>query len=298
MPIIDFNNFDLSYLPISEDDELEFKSSLTPVEELKKKLACAVSGFANSGGGCFIAGVDNNGNADGGFQKIIGKQDLRDWADQIIHNVEPTPKYQIKLIDNPNGRGTIKTDYAVLVILVEESFFGPHMAPDKSYYIRAGAHTVKARHFIVEAIWAKRHFSKPRIAHIFRLKPGDQEVVQFGIIALTNVPVLNIKVEMNPPPKLLEKDEESLSLSIPVIDSQNPFFMDFSTTSIAWNKEENNISLKILYSDLEGNIYTYVAILEVSKSIPQLHFIYESRHEKKVSDALESIAKSLEKNTK
>ena len=67
MSKINLNTFDLTQLPTQEDDNFEFKSSQTKLKELKKKLSCAVSGFANSGGGCFIAGVDPDGNADGGF---------------------------------------------------------------------------------------------------------------------------------------------------------------------------------------------------------------------------------------
>ena len=63
---INLETFDLTQLPSVEDDHFEFKSSRTPREELKKKLNCAVSGFANAGGGCFVVGVDDNGKADNG----------------------------------------------------------------------------------------------------------------------------------------------------------------------------------------------------------------------------------------
>ena len=78
---IDLGNFDLTQLPSAEDDNFEFKSSRTSLEDLKKKLSCAVSAFANSGGGCFIAGVDSDGNADNDLPLKVGKvgrQDLRD----------------------------------------------------------------------------------------------------------------------------------------------------------------------------------------------------------------------------
>lgn len=168
-------NFDLTQLSKAEDDNFEFKSSLTSLDKLKEKLGWAVSGFANSGGGYFIAGINGNGDADNGVPLKIGKQDLRDWVDNIVHNVEPPPRYDIKLIQNPQGRGTIQPNSAVLVVYIYESYVGPHMAPDGCYYIRAGAHTVPAKHFIVDAIWAKRHFSKPRLTHLFRLKPEKEQ---------------------------------------------------------------------------------------------------------------------------
>ena len=78
MPTFEINRIDFTTISIAEDDEFEFRSSLTPLKELAKKLTSASSGFANSCGGVFIAGVDGNGDADGGFARMIGRQDLRD----------------------------------------------------------------------------------------------------------------------------------------------------------------------------------------------------------------------------
>jgi predicted HTH transcriptional regulator len=138
MATIDIETLDLSQLPSAEDDIFEFKQSGTSWDGLKKKLQCAASGFANSGGGYFIAGVDANGNADGGFTLKKGRQDLRDWVDQVVHDVVPAPKYDIKLIVDSGERGHINEDSAVLILYVHESNIGPHMAPDNHYYIRAG----------------------------------------------------------------------------------------------------------------------------------------------------------------
>jgi len=175
---INLETFDLTQLPSVEDDHFEFKSSSTPHNEFKKKLNCAVSGFANAGGGGFVVGVDGNGNADNGLSLKIERQDLRDWVDQIVNQVEPVPKYDIKLISDPMGRGVIQPDSAVLLVAIHESYAGPHMAQDKHYYIRAGAHTVKAPHFIIDAIWAKRYFFKPRLTHLFRRKPEQEQTIQ------------------------------------------------------------------------------------------------------------------------
>lgn len=84
MSLIDLATISPANFPVDEDDVFEFKSSATPQNELKKKLDRAASGFSNSGGGCFIYGVDGNGNADGGVDPTVGKQDIRDWLDQII----------------------------------------------------------------------------------------------------------------------------------------------------------------------------------------------------------------------
>ena len=102
---INLETFSLNQLPETEDDFFEFKSSLTALNEagelkkdfkkdFKKKLTCAVSGFANSGGGYFVAGIDRNGNADNGLPLKIERQDLRDWVDQFIKEVEPVALVQ------------------------------------------------------------------------------------------------------------------------------------------------------------------------------------------------------------
>ena len=157
MLTINIETFDLTNLPDAEDDNFEFKSSTilglnNNVKDLSKKLSCAVSGFANSGGGYFVVGVDQNGNADGGLPQKIGKQYLCDWVDQVINQVEPVPRYDVKLIKDSLGRGIIHQDLVVLVVAIYESHIAPHMAPDYHYYIRAGAHTLKAKHFIIDSI--------------------------------------------------------------------------------------------------------------------------------------------------
>jgi hypothetical protein len=56
MPHIPLDSLDIDSLPPAEDDAFEYKSSRTPLDKLKEKIKKAASAFANSGGGCFIAG--------------------------------------------------------------------------------------------------------------------------------------------------------------------------------------------------------------------------------------------------
>lgn len=289
---INLGNFDLTQLPSAEDDNFEFKSSRTCLGDLKKKLSCAVSAFANSGGGCFIAGVDSHGNADNGLHlKDFGRQDLRDWADQIVNQVEPVPKYEIKIISDSVGRGVIQSDSAVLLVAVYESHAGPHMAHDNCYYIRAGAHTVKAKHFIVDAIWAKRHFSKPRLTHLFRLKPENEQAIQLGIISLTDAPAIEVKVNILPLPEMMINLGNLFPLQISVIDQDNPFFFDVSTYSQADKLFGENVLLEVEYKDLSGNSYNYNTRLGISGSVPPVTFKNDASA--KIVTALESINKAL-----
>ncbi|WP_228053847.1 helix-turn-helix domain-containing protein [Nodosilinea sp. LEGE 07298] len=281
----------MTQLPSAEDDVFEFKSSGTPFDALKKKLSCAVSGFANSGGGYFIVGVDANGKADGGLSLNVGKQDLRDWADQVINQVEPVPRYDIKLIYDSIGQGAIQSDSAVLVVGIHESYAGPHMAPDNHYYIRAGAHTVKAKHFIVDAIWAKRHFSKPRLTHQFRLKPGKEEAIQLGILALTDSPAVDAKIVVSPLPQMIQHCESLFPLQISVIDRNNPFFFDVTTYFKAEERFGEDIYLEVEYCDLAGNFYAYKSKIEVTGSVPPISI--GNDNPAKMVKALESINKAL-----
>ena len=292
---INLETFDLTQLPPVEDDRFEFKSSSTPHSELKKKLNCAVSGFANAGGGCFVVGVDGNGNADNGLSLKIGRQDLRDWVDQIVNKVEPVPKYDIKLISDPMGRGVIQPDSAVLLVAIHESYAGPHMAEDKHYYIRAGAHTVKAQHFIIDAIWAKRHFFKPRLTHLFRLKPEQEQTIQLGIIALTDAPAVDVKINLLPLPQMIRHCDSLFPLQISVIDRNNPFFFDVSTYYQAEERFGKDVYLEVEYYDLAGNFYPYKTPLEVSGSVSPITI--GNDNPAKMVKALESINEVLLKLT-
>lgn len=278
-------------LPTAENAEYEFKSSQTEINELKKKLTWAISAFGNSGGGCFVAGVNDNGDADGGVPNRIGSQDLCDWADQIIHQVEPTPPYQIELITDANGRGSITTDHSVLVVVVDEAHSGPHMAPDNRYYIRAGAHTERARHFIIDAIWAKRHFTKPRLAHVFRHNPDDRQWIQLGIVALTSAPAVEVEINLSPLGELLKGENEWFPLQIPAIDRQNPFFFDVTTSHKAEERFGADVVLRVTYKDLADNPYTYETEIQIEKSIAPL--VIGRDPNEKMAKALESIEKSL-----
>jgi len=132
---------DLLTIPQEETESFEYKSSQTPIDKLKEKISVAASAFWNSGGGIFIAGVNDSGKIDGGILESIGRQDIRDWTDQILTSVEPIGNYAIKVISNEINNSLIQDNHIVLVISFGESVIAPHMAYDKKYYVRAGAHS-------------------------------------------------------------------------------------------------------------------------------------------------------------
>ena len=267
----EFTRFDLTNVPSKEDDRFEFKSSRTLQKDLGKKIAAAVSAFGNSGGGILVVGVDKEGKPDGGIPIRVERQERRDWVDQIVHQVEPTPAYDIRFIQTASDEKSGESR-AVLLVWVGESRAGPHMAPDRRYYIRAGALTVPAPHFIVEAIWAKRYFSEPRLTHLIRSRPDDEETVQIGLVALTESPAIDIELAMEPLPGLYKKGCSEFPVHIGVIDRSTPFFFDVTTREQARRNSNDEFVLKLTYHDLASNSYTYQRPINLYHSLPSLRF--------------------------
>lgn len=97
--IMEWTYEDLMNIPSVESDAYEYKSSKVQLDNLKNKISVAASAFWNSGGGTFIAGVDDSGVIDGGIPMNKGKQNIRDWADKAIKKTEPLGEYEILVIE-------------------------------------------------------------------------------------------------------------------------------------------------------------------------------------------------------
>ncbi len=116
------------FLPSAKDDRHEYKSRAVKNESLSDKIAKAVSGFWNSGGGLFVAGVDGNGQPDGGISLNVGRQPRRDWIDWAISSV--TPKFGCAVHSSEdNGCGSnIEPSKGVFLIGFGDSEIGSHTA--------------------------------------------------------------------------------------------------------------------------------------------------------------------------
>jgi hypothetical protein len=171
------------------------------------------------------------------------------------------------------GRGNIDPESVVLLVVIYDSNAGPYMASDNRYYIRAGAHTVKARHFIIDAIWAKRHFSKPRLAHVLK-SSSIQRVVSLGIVALTDSPAIDVQINVLPLPKMLRESEHLFPLKIHIIDRNNPFFLDVGFLAgdlrIMFG-DDISISLEVEYHDLGNNFYSCKTKIDILRSLPPVY---------------------------
>ncbi len=263
---------DLAALSEGETDEYEFKSSRINVSDLTKEIQVAASAFWNSGGGVLIVGIDDNGTIDGGISDLMGRQRLRDWVDRVISHVEPAGPYLVKTIYSDGENGAIRDGHCVLVIAYGESNSAPHMAPDKRYYVRAGAHSDPAGHFLVESIRARRRLQKPVLRGLLRSNAHNARVIELVVLCLNDTPALDVRLDFDEVPEAMRLPfMERLPLYIPVIDQEHPFTMDASWFGL----EEDGfgttvIRLHITYQDLAGRQYTDTQLLDPNRSIAPL----------------------------
>jgi hypothetical protein len=284
-------SLDLANLPAGEDEQFEYKSSITPFDSLKEKVARAASGFWNSGGGLFIAGVNGSGKPDGGFPNFVGRQAVRDWIDQTVHQVFPAGRYDVRLFAHDPAAGlNIKPNQCVIAVEFGESARPPHMAPDHKYYIRAGAHTVPATHYIVEALWARRRLQRPQLAHTMRFKPEASDIVQLAIVALSDEPAVSVSIVLDPLPEMWKDTKALFPLKIPVLDRASPFHLDVTTYFAAEKRLGPAVQLRMEYYDVAGNHYDYTATLDVKSIAP---WRIGTPASEKMAKSFESIDKTL-----
>ncbi len=293
MQIADWTESDLvNNIPNQETDFYEFKSSQTPPTSLKTKMPVAASAFWNSGGGLFIVGVDNSGQIDGGIDSQIGHLSISDWIDQILYQVNPVGPYKVKLIHPENTNSPIQSGKVVLVIGFGESTNPPHMAPDNKYYLRAGAHSVPATHFLVEAIQARRGLQKPLLRGVLRMRANSNIAIELVVIALNDAPAINVELAIDPLPEIFQGAENYFPLEIAIIDRENPFRMDFTYWNDTSVIREKPFNLILNYRDVSGKQYSE----SVEISIKSLGPVQIGGEE--VRNGIKGIKKELERLTK
>ncbi|MDD4730085.1 MAG: ATP-binding protein [Dysgonamonadaceae bacterium] len=246
---------DLLELPSEETDIYEYKSSKVPLDQLKNKISIAASAFWNSGGGIFIAGVNNDGKVDGGIPCKNGRQSIRDWVDNAIKLTEPISSYEVFLIENTGENDNIGEDKVILIIKFNESDQIPHMAYDKKYYVRVGAHSDGASHFIVEALRSLRNTTRPNLRGIMKYHPTKPKIEELVIVSINDAVALDVKLTFDPFPIAIgEHFVKDFPLEIALIDKNNPFRMEislFGARSKAFGEEPAKLILS--YKDIIGN---------------------------------------------
>lgn len=145
-------------LPEGEHNYFERKSGGLWVDkgELQKKLAKALSAFANSGGGHIILGQKDDGSVDG-VPEREGRTPVREWLEQKVPNLVAHPLESFRVhVAVPDDATTIPTGRSLVVIDVGDSRLAPHQATFPSdapqYYYRQGGKSVPAPHHYLEAL--------------------------------------------------------------------------------------------------------------------------------------------------
>jgi hypothetical protein len=304
--IEDWTESDLLTLPNMETDDYEYKSSRLAESpnyrtELQSKLCKAASAFWNTGGGTFIGGVDDRANIDGGLPDMMGKQRLRDWIDQVLNSVTPIGPYTVKVIPPELPDSKILAGRVVLVVAFGESFDLPHMAHDHRYYVRAGAHSSPANHYLVEAIRARRGLRRPMLRGLLREHPHKPGVIELLITSINDTPALNVLINFEPLPTVYQKVFQlRFPLQVPIIDRENPFVMDIATvrTRDSW-LGKHPLYLKLTYEGVMGNRYHEQQLLDHQRSLSPLQLYPKQRDQpskvlKKISAQLSRLNEILE----
>jgi hypothetical protein len=216
---------------------------------------------------------------------------LRDWIDQVIATVTPTPAYDVRLYDDCGGRGILDSGNVIAAISIFPSESGPHQASDHKYYIRAGAHTVSAGHFIVEALWARRHVQKPIVVHTLRPKPSANSIIQIGVVAVTDSPALNVEFTLVPLKGMLGQLAKYFPIKLPVVDRNNPFFLDASIMHMADKELGDDVKVVISYEDYAGNKYVHQNDVPLQRSLSPITVGTEAPE--KIASALEKLEHQL-----
>lgn len=256
------NENDLAALPNAEDDQHEYKRSATPDKELGEKISVAASAFWNTGGGIFVAGVDDTGKIDGGITGFVGRQSRRDWADQYIARTQPPGPYLVKWIDQGTS---ITANCGVLVVAFGEDAVA-HMAYDNRYYVRLGAHSQSAGAYLVEAVRARKTLDIPIMRALLQRSRRSSDVVELAIVVVNDASALDVQINLEPLPEWLGYHRDSFPLQIPVIDRSHPFTMEL----YAWGMRQETfgenpvVRLIVDYKDTIGRrLPSYIQDIDV-----------------------------------
>ncbi len=294
--ILNWEEIDLSQLPKQENHEHEYKGGLTKDDDLGNKISKAASAFWNSGGGLFFIGIDDNGELDGGILNKVGRQNRQEWVDRQVAKTQPAGKYLIKSISSNVEGSSIKPNYVVIVVGFEESTNAPHMASDGRYYIRAGANSDPASHFLVEAIRSRRVVQTPILSAILRRSHRKSRVIELVLAVVNDSVALDVVLNFVPLPKALgENFSDRFPLKIPFIDRLNPFVMElfwWGGRSQTFGKEpvELHVDCKDL---LDRSIPPFIQTIDVTNSIDPMTI--GDTDAEQIEKAIKEVSKKLDK---
>ncbi|MEW6250680.1 MAG: ATP-binding protein [Planctomycetota bacterium] len=284
-------NLDLENLPEFETTELEYKSSRMETRELRREISRSASAFWNSGGGLLLIGVDNDGHVDGGIPDCVGRQPVREWLELALQGVQPTAEYAIRLF-GADTTAKLSSNKIVAALEFGRSHLVPHMADDGRFYVRAGASSKPATQFLVEALWAQRASSGPDLRHVIRLKPGNEDCVQLGVVATTSQPALDVEVTLFPlDTQFWAQNAGYLPVQLTLVARDQPFFMDLTVAHAPEQAVPPGMRVLIRYHDRAGKRYHYDKELNVARNLGPVRFLGGSL--KAVERELEKVTRAL-----
>lgn len=299
MPTVDVTSITTADWPDAEDQTWEFKSSEMSPDKFAGAAIERISGFANSGGGYIVWGVDDStGEPNDGVELFKGSQPIADWLDKKIHHgVQPAPPYSIYKLTDAAGRGKIDRDRAVIVIRVEDGPQPPYQATTNGvYYCRSGRHNLPAPHTLVEALWARRQVQKPLLG--FAQMDGDA-LVTLVVCNITPTPAFDIcvdgkveeyrfvedKGEYHKVDAATKEIEEVSNFLIP------PAYLPLMTTYLVLIQPRFFLTLSVTYKDLGGNVYSdrYEGYLEDLVRVPQSVGATVARQRRELRDTINDL---------
>lgn len=178
-------------------------------------------------------------------------------VDNAIKLTEPTGEYTINIVCKSSDDSKIEDNKAIIVICFYESNMIPHMAYDKKYYIRVGAHSGAANHYLVESLRSLRGITKPNLRGIMKYHPTKPRIEQLAVIALNESVALDVKLNFVPLPLAFKEHfSGNFPLEIAAIDRNNPFSMEIS--GFGFREQAFGIDpvmLQLEYKDVLGNTY-------------------------------------------
>lgn len=285
------------FLPKRESSDFEYKSSKIKDDELKVEIQKAASAFWNSGGGYFVAGVDDQGSPDGGISRHIGRQPRREWVDRILSSVEPaySTGYLVHEIQKSGSGLDIQEGNCVLLVAFASSENAPHQSPgDKRYYIRSGAHSDPAPAFIIEALFARRGRLRPLLRVQFRREPYRQFILEIGVINVGGAPAIDIELEFDKRPIHVNLNQSGKAIRrANIIDRENPLYFGYESQG-GNGRDPNSGSigpnrLTIRYKDALLNSYEDVQLIDSSNMV----IASDDGAQDRSAKALESISRLL-----
>lgn len=116
--------------------------------------------------------------------------------------------------------------------------------------------------FIVDALYAKRHFRNPRLVHVARVSDFSTklEFVHVEVIAATDGIALDVEIDLDPRPD--ERDFQ-WPILVALIDREHPFGFRFEVL----RDPAFTSTIKIRYRDFADESYSYEASLDAAKCL-------------------------------